>query len=66
MVHDRPRDRHPLVGVGRPPFHLTALGTEVTGVVRVGEQDGAAVGADGLEDELEDLRQERVHVGDAG
>ena len=61
VVDDRPRDRHPLVGVGRPA-PADGLGDELAVVVL--QQDRAPVGADRLEDELEDLGQERVDVED--
>ena len=61
VVDDRLRDGHPLVGLGRlAPSHR--LGDELAGLVL--EQDRAAVGADRLEDQLEDLGREGVDVQD--
>ena len=61
VVDDRPRDRHPLVGLGRAP-PADGLGDELARLVL--EQDRAPVGADRLEDQLEDLGQQRVDVED--
>ena len=61
VIDDRSRDGHPLVGVGGIA-PADGLGHEVAALVL--QQDGASVGPDRLEDELENLGQERVDLED--
>ncbi len=62
VIDDRPRDLQPLVGLGGPS-PADGLGDELAGLVA--EQDHAAVGADRVENELQNLREQRIDLDDA-